>query len=475
MNNPRCFISYSWDSPLHKDWVRSLAEQLHSNGVYTVLDQWDVQLGDQLPKYMESSIRESDFVLLICTPIFASKANAGKGGVGYEKSIVTGEIFTDCAPDRKYVALLRQGNPEESLPSYLKSKAYIDFRSDSKFEENLKELLRHFFEKPRYNRPPLGDKPQFNFMDPQTPKSGRTLSEALIRELQARPVQEQERVWGYNGTSRKRIVYVDCDDRVWVSARRQLKSIGARKELLAIPYGNSLRVLGDDQEGRFWAIIDFKLHFLIQRSAWKGLTIPELLLPRSVTIWHDPPNGIAGPIGPVSGGAAILTSTDWKWRYTSTLDLEVTCAAASGSSVWVAGPQGCAASTYPELKWSRIYQFPSSLVRPASVLVSQAEAGLWLHSGDHMLWWLDLAVREPKPKQVTTADGLPGNRVDLVAIQQNGQLWCATSGGVAVLEHSKSSHFVTVSHDRPNRLWVDATDRTWYLAGQKVWCWFSKE
>ena len=31
--NPRCFISYSWDSDSHKDWVRKLAEHLQSSGV----------------------------------------------------------------------------------------------------------------------------------------------------------------------------------------------------------------------------------------------------------------------------------------------------------------------------------------------------------------------------------------------------------------------------------------------------------
>ena len=87
MPNPKCFISYSWDSSSHKEWVRFLAEQLQQNGVYTYLDQWDVSLGDQLPKFMETSIRGSNFVLLICTANFATKANAGRGGAGYEKSI----------------------------------------------------------------------------------------------------------------------------------------------------------------------------------------------------------------------------------------------------------------------------------------------------------------------------------------------------------------------------------------------------
>ena len=174
MNNPKCFISYSWDSPLHKDWVRFLAEQLQENGVYVLLDQWDVSLGDQLTEFMESSIRESDYVLLICTPNFATKANAGKGGVGYEKSIVTGEIFTNSAPDTKYVALLRQGSQIESIPSYLKSKAYIDFRSDSTVKLCIEELLRHFHEEPRFIRPPLGKKPQFNAQLKDVPSNPKT-------------------------------------------------------------------------------------------------------------------------------------------------------------------------------------------------------------------------------------------------------------------------------------------------------------
>ena len=137
MPNPKCFISYSWDSFLHKGWVRFLAEMLQQKGVYTHLDQWDVSLGDQLPKYMETSIRESDFVLLVCTKNFASKANAGQGGVGYEKNIVTGEIYSDSAPDTKFVALIREGVPKGSLPSYLKSKVYLDFRNNDFFDQNL--------------------------------------------------------------------------------------------------------------------------------------------------------------------------------------------------------------------------------------------------------------------------------------------------------------------------------------------------
>jgi hypothetical protein len=161
MNKIKCFISYSWDSQKHKKWVRLLAEKLQENGIFTILDQWDVSPGTQLTKYMESSIRDSNYTILICTPRFAEKANLGKGGVGYEKCIVTGEIFTDSDNDSKYIAILREGNPKTSLPSYLKSKMFIDFTNDQLFYESLEELLRCFYCKPKYVRPVLGEKPNF--------------------------------------------------------------------------------------------------------------------------------------------------------------------------------------------------------------------------------------------------------------------------------------------------------------------------
>lgn len=174
--NPRCFISYSWDNDSHKDWVRKLAECLQSNGIDALLDQWDVHLGMDIPVYMETSIREADYVLLICTPAFARKANAGHGGVGYEKAIVTGEIFLRTANPRKFIPLLVSGSPDDSLPSYLKSRVFLDFRKPSKETLRIEELLRHIYDKPRFVRPPQGKRPTFttavaasNDVQPNTP------------------------------------------------------------------------------------------------------------------------------------------------------------------------------------------------------------------------------------------------------------------------------------------------------------------
>ena len=65
---PTAFVSYSWDSDEHRDWVLEFATRLRGDGVETVLDQWHLVPGDQLPAFMEKAVRESDYVLIVCTP-----------------------------------------------------------------------------------------------------------------------------------------------------------------------------------------------------------------------------------------------------------------------------------------------------------------------------------------------------------------------------------------------------------------------
>jgi hypothetical protein len=160
MAAPKCFISYSWDTPQHEVWVLELAKKLRGNGVEALLDKFELKLGYDLAQFMERSVRESDFVLLVCTPKFAEKADGGHGGVGYEKQIVTGEIFNGARPD-KFVPVLRAGDAKAALPSYLKSKLFVDFRDDARFAASMEQLLRHVFGEPAFAAPPLGQRPKF--------------------------------------------------------------------------------------------------------------------------------------------------------------------------------------------------------------------------------------------------------------------------------------------------------------------------
>ena len=59
-STPTVFISYSWESAAHKEWVRDFAARLRGDGVKVILDQWDAVPGDQLPEFMEREIKKID-------------------------------------------------------------------------------------------------------------------------------------------------------------------------------------------------------------------------------------------------------------------------------------------------------------------------------------------------------------------------------------------------------------------------------
>jgi hypothetical protein len=135
-------ISYSWDHELHKGWVRALAERLRVNdGVDVTLDRWHLQPGDQLTQFMETAIRENDFVLIVCTPGYRVRSDERQGGVGYEGDIMTAEVYAR-ANHRKFIPLHREGEWLDAAPSWLRGKFYLDFRGDPYPPDSYTRLLK---------------------------------------------------------------------------------------------------------------------------------------------------------------------------------------------------------------------------------------------------------------------------------------------------------------------------------------------
>jgi len=137
---PRVFISYAWEDDEHRSWVKSLATKLRADGVETVLDQWELAPGDQLARFMEKSVRESDFVLIICTPKYKEKSDARSGGVGYEGDVMAAEVATGV-DRRKFIPLLRSNTWANASPSWLRGSYYVDFRREFVLDGNYADLL----------------------------------------------------------------------------------------------------------------------------------------------------------------------------------------------------------------------------------------------------------------------------------------------------------------------------------------------
>jgi len=181
-------MSYSWDSAAHRRWVRSLSENLVKAGVGVILDEWDTYLGMDLTEFMERGIRDSDFVVVVCTPLYAKKANQREGGAGYETSVITGELFQRVSDRGKFVPVLRKGTPDKALPGYLANSLFVDFRRDDTFINSIERLLRHIYRRPEHRPPQLGNAPDFTFRSFQvltqevSSSASRNLNEALIAQ-----------------------------------------------------------------------------------------------------------------------------------------------------------------------------------------------------------------------------------------------------------------------------------------------------
>lgn len=166
---PKVFISYSWDSKPHKEWVFDFATRLRSDGVDAMIDEWGVGPGDDLQKFMDDVVKY-EFILLICTPNYKKKVDSRSGGTGYEGRNIISDFFTNPDNFSKSIPVLRFGASEDAIPTAFLPKVRIDLRNEPYNEEEYQKLLRklHSENKPP---PPLNPRqePLFSGTQPYSP------------------------------------------------------------------------------------------------------------------------------------------------------------------------------------------------------------------------------------------------------------------------------------------------------------------
>lgn len=163
MENPKVFISYCWHPKENQIRVQQLAERLSSDGVHVIIDIWDLQDGQDKNKYMEQMVANPDVkkVLLICNKEYARKANNRQGGVGIESTIVSEELYKNSDQTKFIPVVYEYEENDACIPIFARSRIFIDLSSDEKFEEGYDQLLRDIYDKPRFQRPPIGHMPSY--------------------------------------------------------------------------------------------------------------------------------------------------------------------------------------------------------------------------------------------------------------------------------------------------------------------------
>ena len=98
----KVFISYSWESKEHNEWVYRLSEMLENDGISVEIDK-NLKNGEDINKFI-NSIKENDIILVVLTPTYTKKANNLEGGVGRETQILT---YID---KNKIIPILKDGD-----------------------------------------------------------------------------------------------------------------------------------------------------------------------------------------------------------------------------------------------------------------------------------------------------------------------------------------------------------------------------
>lgn len=164
MENPKLFISYCWSTPEHEQWVIDLASELTESAIHVILDKWDLKEGHDAFAFMEKMVTDPSVkkVAMICDEAYAARADGRSGGVGTETQIISREVYED-QEQGKFVAIIpsRDNNGKAFLPTYYKSRIYIDLSEPDKYSDNYEKLLRWVYDKPLYTRPEIGNKPSF--------------------------------------------------------------------------------------------------------------------------------------------------------------------------------------------------------------------------------------------------------------------------------------------------------------------------
>lgn len=158
---PKIFISYSWSSDA---LVLELAQRLVSHGVDVVLDKWDLKEGQDKYAFMERCVNEPEItkVLIICDKAYAQKANDRTGGVGDETVIISSEIYGNMKQE-KFIPIIAEKDEDGKpyVPTYIKTRIYIDLSNPDTYEEEYEKLLRNVYEKPQFIKPKLGKRPEW--------------------------------------------------------------------------------------------------------------------------------------------------------------------------------------------------------------------------------------------------------------------------------------------------------------------------
>ncbi|MDA1887241.1 MULTISPECIES: toll/interleukin-1 receptor domain-containing protein [Bacillus cereus group] len=154
----KAFISYSWDTPQHEQWVLDLNNSLRGKGVICTIDKTITQQATtNLNTMMVQNMKNNDYIIIVLTENYAQKADNLQGGVGFETTLSLPILQEN--PEKLIFILRHKGKFADAFPFHLKGYYAIDFSDDTQFDDKFAELQHRIYSIPLYEEAPIGDIP----------------------------------------------------------------------------------------------------------------------------------------------------------------------------------------------------------------------------------------------------------------------------------------------------------------------------
>lgn len=138
--NPKVFISYAQESISFGNKVLEFADRLRGEGIDANIDQYEESPAEGWPRWMENQIRESDFVLIICTNEYLKRMQGvnecGVGrGVKWESNIIYQYLYTSDSLNDKFIPVVLSQKDIEFIPTPLRSSTIYNISYKRQYDD----------------------------------------------------------------------------------------------------------------------------------------------------------------------------------------------------------------------------------------------------------------------------------------------------------------------------------------------------
>jgi hypothetical protein len=192
---PRVFVSYSDDSPEHAERVLELAQWLRTHGIDAHVDQFEESPEEGWPRWIYTQVRESEFVLVVCTPGYLERCEGevprgrrADRAVKFESHLSLQEIHDAEGRNRKFIPLVfNKDDIGECVPMPLRSATHY------RLPAQRDDLYRRLSDQPKVRPVPLGALRTYDD-DSHEPAAASQSLEALVVKDDA-PRKRRKRAW----------------------------------------------------------------------------------------------------------------------------------------------------------------------------------------------------------------------------------------------------------------------------------------